>query len=190
MRSFSFLRRNWRLLLAALTAAGIVHICTTLAAVHTGDAPGYTQLAAELPINQISYLPEVTPQNQRVPFMMPDTRYAVCLFDASEGVIRIRAAIPAPGWSLSMHTPTGDNILFVPGTAERITQLDIAINPGGQIFDTKSITQINQKKESPVISVKKRRGIAIYRSPVNALAFRRIADEQLNAFECYRERKG
>lgn len=189
MKSLNFLSQNWRLLLAALTAAGIVHICTTLATVHYGEVAGYTLLAAQSPANQINYLPEVTPQNQSLPFLMPDTRYAVCRFDASNSTVHIRAELPEPGWSLSMHAPNGDNFLFVAGTIDRTTKINIVVNPRDPKFEAKTLAELPEKKKSPVITIKREHGIAIFKAPINALAFRRLADEQLNLFECYEERR-
>ncbi len=180
--------RNFRLILAALITAGVIHICAALTYVSSNEVAGYTRIAAGLPPNQVNYLSETTPENQRLPFMMPDTLYAVCRFDASYGIVRIRAEIPAPGWSLSMHAPNGDNFLFVPGKADRITKLNIEVNPNSKTFETKSIGQLDNKKKSPLITIKFPHGLAIFRAPVNALALRRKVDEQLNSFKCYTDR--
>jgi len=188
MKLLNPLYRNWRLILVALVAAGVLHICIILTIVHNGEVAGYTRFASQLPLNQVSYLPETTPQNHKLPFMMPDMRYALCRFDARDSVVRIRVEIPAPGWSLSLHSPNGDNFLFVPGTDDRVTKINIEINPASKTFATKSIGQLDEKKKSPFISIKQPRGIAMFRGPINALALRRKVDEQLNSFECYSER--
>ncbi len=189
MRVLRLLMNNWRLLLSALVAAAVIHLWTTLATVHKGEADGYRRLASDLPLNRISYLPAVTPENQRVTFMMPDNRYAICRFDSSSAPIRIRAVIPAPGWSLSLHAPNGDNVLFVPGTDDRVTTVNITVKPPGKVFEAKTLGALSPAKKTPEINLTLSQGIAIYRAPIPALALRRLVDERLNSFECYPARR-
>jgi uncharacterized membrane protein len=189
MKLLRILTNNWRLLLSALTAAAIIHIWTTLATVHRGEATGYRQLASKLAVNRISYLPEVTPQNQRIAFMMPDNRYAICRFDATAAPMIVRAALPGPGWSLSVHAPNGDNVLFVPGTNDRVTNISIVIKPSGQLFEAKTIGSLPTAGKTPEISLTQDEGLVIYRAPVPALAKRRLVDEQLNSFQCFPQQR-
>ena len=67
MKFLRMFTRNWRLLAAAITAAGVIHLWTTLTSVHNNAVPGFVQLADDLPVNRISYLPEVTPDSQKLP---------------------------------------------------------------------------------------------------------------------------
>ena len=189
MKFLRMILRNWRLLAAAVTAAGIVHLWTTLAAVHNNAVPGFIQLAEELPVNRISYLPEVTPENQKLPFMMPDVRYAVCRYDATNGPIRIRAHVPGPGWSLSLHSPIGDNFLYVPGTDDRATNVNLLLRAPKRNIEVKSFGTSTPTQGSPEINLKSPIGVAIYKAPVGALAFRRQIDERLNSFKCFQERR-
>lgn len=181
--------RNWRLLAAAITAAGIVHLWTTLISVRSGATPGFTQLTADLPVNQISYLPEITPESQKLPFMMPDVRYAVCHYDASDGPIRVRAEVPGPGWSLSLHAPAGDNFLYVPGTEDRATTVNILLKAPSKRFETETLGTVAVAQGSPEIKLNSPVGVAIYKAPIDALAFRRQIDERLNSFKCFQERR-
>ncbi len=189
MKFLRLLRGNWRLLLAALTAAGIVHIWTTLNAVQNDEATGYRRLASALAVNQISYLPPVTSQNQRLPFMMPNRRYAICRYDARRAPVRIRAELPAPGWSLSLHRPNGDNFMYFPGTNERVTKLNLVLEPAAKSVVTTSLGALAPAQKAAELEVTSAAGLAIYKAPVSSLAVRRLVDEQLSTFECFQEHR-
>lgn len=184
MKFLRLILNHWRLLLSAFTAGAIIHIWTTLTTVPSEDSPAYQQLVAELPVNKIAYLPEVTPETQKLPFMMPDVRYAICPFDATNGPIRINAAIPAPGWSLSLHTPNGENFLYVQGTDDRATNVNILLRAPGTVIEAKNISEIQPSRQTPEFKLTHAIGVAIYSAPIGAFAYRRMADEQLNSFRC------
>ena len=186
MNLLRLILRNWRLLASAFVAGVIVHLWTTLAAVSNATTPAFARLAAKLPVNQISYLPEVTPQNQMLPFMLPDVRYAICRYDASERAIRIQAVIPGPGWSLSLHSANGDNFLYVPGNEDRATTINLVVKSSQNVANQQGIEAAAPAAGAgtPQIKVKNPVGVAIYRAPVSAIALRRLVDEQLNSFRC------
>lgn len=185
MRVLRVLGANWRLLLAATIAAMIIHIWTTLAAVREADSPAYTTLTKDLPVNQISYMDPITPNTQQLPFMMPDVRYAVCRFDVSAQDVRVKAELPGPGWSLSLHAPNGENFLYVPGIDDRKIDIDFTLRAPGSVFEAKNIEQLSASQQTPALSLKYAKGVAIYRAPVGALALRRQTDEQLNSLKCF-----
>ncbi len=189
MKVLRVLAGNWRLLLAATIAAMIIHIWTTLAAVRETASPAYTALLDGLPVNRISYFEPVTPKTQRLPFMMPDIRYAVCPFDVSKQNVRLKAELPGPGWNLSLHAPNGDNFLFVPGTDERKIDVDFTLRAPGLVFEAKNIQQLSADQQAPSLNLEHTRGVAIFRAPVGALALRRQTDERLNSLKCYAVRR-
>lgn len=184
MKVLRVLGSNWRLLLAATIAAMIIHIWTTLAAVREADSPAYTSLVKDLPVNQISYMEPVTPNSQQLPFMMPDIRYAVCPFDVTNSDVQVKAELPGPGWSLSLHAPNGDNFLYVPGIDDRKIDIDFTLRAPGSVFEAKNIEQLAAGPQTPALSLKHATGVAIFRAPVGALALRRQTDERLNSLKC------
>jgi len=189
MKVLRVLGANWRLLLAATIAALIIHIWTTLAAVRETDSPAYTTLVKDLPVNQISYMQPITPNTQRLPFMMPDIRYAICRFDVSKQNVRLKAELPGPGWNLSLHAPNGDNFLFVPGTDDRKVSVDFTLRAPGSVFEAKNIQQLTADQQAPALSLKHAQGVAIFRAPIGALALRRQTDEKLNSLKCFPVRR-
>lgn len=190
MTVLRILGANWRLLLSATIAALIIHLWTTLAAVSNSDSPAYTSLVKDLPFNQISYMQPVTPESQQLPFMMPDIRYAVCRFDVAKQDVRLKAELPGPGWSLSLHSPNGENFLYVPGTEDRKINIDFTLRAPGSVFEAKDIRQLSASQQAPALDLKYTKGVAIYRAPVGALALRRETDERLNSLKCFPVRRG
>jgi uncharacterized membrane protein len=184
MRWLFFIARQWRLLLAALVAAAIVHIWTTLSAMQEAVVPGYTALVKDLPVNRVSFLKPLAPGSQLLPFMMPDSLYAICRFDATGSTIRLVANLPEAGWSLSLHAPNGDNYYFVPGSDARQTKLDIILQPSGATFLRIPRGGVPQTTERPKVLLPNPHGIAVLRAPIKGLAYRRMIDEQRSAFVC------
>ena len=84
-------RANWQLILAARVAAGILHICATLASPYLTAASAYSRLAPGLPVNRMQILSVAAPGAEPVPFMSPDARYAMCRFDATGGPVSVAA---------------------------------------------------------------------------------------------------
>jgi len=165
-------------------AAGIVHIWTTLRAMEGRQSPGYTQLIADRPVNAPTYLKPITPSFQPLPFMMPDSFYAVCPYDTAKTAVRLKADLLDAGWSLSLHTPDGANFYFVPGTALRITRLDLTLQPAGTAFLAPPGLDHASNVQRPKILLAHPRGVAIVRAPIEGLAYRRTIDESLNGFGC------
>lgn len=184
MTRFRWLLDQWRLVAAALVAAAVVHIWLTLSATAQRVSPGYATLTRWLAVNQVSHLPPLAAGKQPLPFMMPDMLYAICVYDASRAAIRLKAVLPEAGYSLSLHTPAGANFYFVPGTNERITDLDLVLQTSGTAFFLPRTEAPNSRTEKPKVALPGPRGIAILRTPIKGLAYRRLADEQRDSFTC------
>ncbi len=110
-------RANWQLIIAVPIAAGILHICATLAAPYLTAASAFSRLAPALPVNKMLVLREIAPGAEPLPFLSPDARYAMCHFDAANGPVTVSATLPPdPGWMLAVITPKGDNIYATAST--------------------------------------------------------------------------
>lgn len=186
MKVVRFILGQWRLLSAALVAAAIIHIWTTLSAMDQAITPGYTTLVKDLPVNQITYLPPITPDAQPLPFLMPDALYAVCRYDASKGALRVTSTLPEAGWSLSLHAPNGDNFYFVAGTDARETKLDLVLQPIGAAYLSATAPHGSSGAAKPKVLLPDPVGVAILRAPIKGLSYRRQADELRSAFTCTR----
>jgi len=177
---------NWQLILAAPVAAGILHICATLAAPYLTADSAYNRLAPALPINKMRVLPEIGPGSQPLPFLSPDARYALCRFDTSAGPVTVTATLPPdPGWMLSVMSPQGDNIYVSASTPGRPTPITLALVPSEEHFlgVTPEARGIARDADPPVALAAKH-GIVVIRAADRGPSYQRDTDATLSAAHC------
>ena len=80
--------------LTLAVVAAIAHIVTTLWLAAPRSGGGLRSFYSDLPRNAAQILPMLGPQTQKLPFMMPETLYAVCAFDIVDNPLRIHAELP------------------------------------------------------------------------------------------------
>ena len=175
---------QWRLITAALIAAAIVHILVTLSAAQIAEATSYKALTRELPVNQVAFSEAVTSKTQPLPFYNADALYSYCRYDASTSRIRVSAKLPDVGWSLSLHTPKGENFYFVPGNTRRMIDINLVLVPPGNVFAHGTTEVSRSNKSIPAVKLPDVRGLVVLRAPIKGLAYRRQVDEQRAAFRC------
>jgi uncharacterized membrane protein len=177
---------NWQLIIAAPIAAGILHICATLAAPYLTAASAYTRLAPALPINKFQVLNAVAPGAEPLPFLSPHARYSMCHFDARKGPVTVTAKLPAePGWMLAVVSPQGDNIYAVASSPERATPVAIVLVPSEDHFlgvtpEARGIA----RDEQPPVAVAATRGIVVVRGPDMGLSYRSAVEANLKNAHC------
>ena len=60
--------------------------------------------------NQAAFPPPVTAQSRAVVMPSPDLLYSVCVYDLSQGAMRVRAAPQLPSyWSIALYSANSDN---------------------------------------------------------------------------------
>lgn len=177
---------NWTLILAAPVAAGILHICATLAAPHLTAASAYSRLAPALPLNKMLVLNPSAPGAEPLPFLSPDARYAMCRFDATGGPVTVSASLPPePGWLLAVISPKGDNVYAAASTAGRTTPISIALVPSEDHFlgvtpEARGIARNVQ----PPFPVAITHGLVVVRGPDNGFAYRNALEAGLKRAQC------
>lgn len=175
---------QWRLLAAALVAAAIIHIVATLTSAQFSEATSFRVLTRDLPVNQVAFGQPVTSVAQPLPFYAPDALHSYCRYDASTSRIRLSAVLPDVGWSLSLHTPKGENFYFVPGIERRTTTVELVLEPPGSVFAYGDLEIAAANQSIPVVKLPDVRGLAILRAPIKGLAYRRQMDELRATFKC------
>jgi uncharacterized membrane protein len=177
---------NWQLIIAAPIAAGILHICATLAAPYLTAASAYTRLAPALPINKFEVLHAVTPGAEPLPFMSPHARYGMCRFDTTNGPVTVKATLPPdPGWMLAVVSPQGDNIYAAASIAGRETPVALVLVPSEEHFlgvtpEARGIARDAQ----PPVPVAAARGIVVVRGPDMGLSYRSAVEASLKKASC------
>jgi len=178
---------QWRLIASALVAAAIIHIIVTLSAAGFGEAKAYRILTRDRPINQVTFAPIVSASTQPLPFFGADALYSYCPYDASSARIRVSAILPEAGWSLSIHTPKGENFYYVAGTDTRITDVKLRLAPPGNVF-AHGATEVGDTAVGlPTIKLPNVRGVIVLRTPIRGVAYQRQADEARAGFSCRAE---
>lgn len=179
-------KANWQLILAAPVAAGILHICATLAAPYLTAASAYSRLAPALPVNRMQVLNASAPGAEPLPFMSPDARYAMCRFDTSGGPVSVASTLPPDlGWTLTVMNPQGDSLYAAASVPSRPTPIQIAIVPSEDAFlgVTPEARGIARDAQQPT-AVAATRGIVIVRGPDKGFSYQRHVDAVLKDARC------
>jgi len=185
IRSAKMRLANMRLVLAALVTVGILHICATLAAPGLTGTSAYRQLAHELPLHKMTLLPPVAPGTQPLRFLAPDARYAMCRFDTSNGAVTITANLPDAGWTLSLHSPEGNNFYASAGTADRKNTITLVLVPSGDRFLGLTPEAVGRPRTGELpLTLQAHKGIAVVRGPDKGLAYRAQVERDLRRARC------
>lgn len=176
---------NPRSVLAAVMAAAMLHICATLLAPALTGQTAFDRLTPGLPLHRMTVLPPVGPGAQPLPFMGADSRYALCRFDTSRGVVNIHAVLPDAGWSLALNSPEGDNFFTSIGSPDSRTELDVRLVPSGDRFLGLSPEAVGAPRDAELpIAVTAQTGIAVIRAPDKGLAYRAEIERDLKRSAC------
>jgi uncharacterized membrane protein len=169
----------------ALFAVLILHILATLAAPRLAPSTAYSRLADLLPVNSMQILPPIAPGAQPLPFMGPDSRYAMCRFDSTKGPVQISAILPGAGWSLSLFTDKGDSLYTSVAQPGRRTEISLVLVTSDEKFAGLTPEASGQSvKEDRSLSLPAKRGIAILRAPDQGLAYKALNEAELKRSLC------
>lgn len=178
-------RVQFRVIALALFAVLILHILATLAAPRLAPSTAYSRLADLLPVNSMQILPPIAPGAQPLPFMGPDSRYAMCRFDSTKGPVQISAILPGAGWSLSLFTDKGDSLYTSVAQPGRRTEISLVLVTSDEKFAglTPEAAGLSVKEDRS-LSLPAKRGIAILRAPDQGLAYKAMNEVELKRSLC------
>jgi uncharacterized membrane protein len=181
---------NWRVIAAALIAAAILHILVTLAAPRLTTASAIERLDAALPLNKMQVLAPIAPNNQPLPFLGPDGRYAMCRFDTSAAPVGIKASLPEPGWTLALYSKDGDNFYVAAGQPGTRTDLSILLVTSDERFMglTPEARGLSTDKQVS-LPISAHHGVAVLRAPDRGPAYRAEVEAELKRASCAVERQ-
>lgn len=176
-------RIRWRTLLLGLIGAGIVHIVATLVWPQFSGGSGALRIAATLEAGQMTVLPPLSPKTQLVPFQAPDFSYAACRIDVSEAAYAVRATLPEPGWTLSIHNMAGDTVYVVTGQEQRSTNIALLVLPPGDRF-VGVLPEARLAAGFAQVSMPSPQGIVLLRAPNKGAAYQSQVDADLAKATC------
>jgi uncharacterized membrane protein len=129
------------------------------------------------------FLPPPTPNTQLLPFVAADALYAACRFDLSSTPVAVSAVLSDPGWTLSLHTPQGDNFYVMPAQQLRRSEVSLVISPATErlvdFVSSRRFSGDDSQIESPVTE-----GLVLLRAPLRGLAWRAETEAKLRRASC------
>ena len=174
-----------RVLLAAIFAAGILHILATLAAPRLAGSTPFAKLSPIAPLHKFVVLPPVSPQSQPLAFMAPDVRYAICRYDTAKGPVGVTVRLPGRGWSVNLYTPEGDNFYTSIGQDGQQSDIALQLTPVADRFLGLTLEARGKVAEATsTLSIATGKGMVILRAPDRGLAYRSETEAILSRAVC------
>jgi uncharacterized membrane protein len=173
---------GWRTVAAGVLLGGVIHICATFAAPVFSSGHAFEYLREILPLNKMVVLEPPTPGTQILPYLPPDMLYAMCRYELTGGPISITAAAAGPGWSLSLHTPQGDNFYVLPGNQLQGGEVSFLLVAAGAAESTnqqRRASYTDTQVASPTTE-----GLIVVRAPIIGLAWLPQTDALLRRSSC------
>jgi uncharacterized membrane protein len=177
-------RVGWRTVVGALLLGGIIHIGATLAVPMVSTGHAFARLRDTLPVNRMVILPLPSPGKQALPFLTPDALYAMCRFDVSVDSVMVTALMGDTGWTLSLHTPQGDNFYVMPAQAQRRTQVSLTVVPGVDRLGDLVAAPRRLSTDETQVAAPTWEGLVMVRAPLRGLAWRAETEAALRRAAC------
>lgn len=174
-----------RVILLAVLAAAILHIAATLAAPRLAGSTPFVRLSPIAPLHKFKVLAPVTPQNQPLPFMSPDVRYAICRYDTAKGPVSVTVRLPSRGWTVSLYTPEGDNFYTALGQDGQPSDIALQLTPIADRFlglTPEARGKVAEATSS--LSIATGKGMVVVRAPDRGLAYRADTEATLKKATC------
>lgn len=175
---------GWRTAIAAVLLGGIIHIGATLAVPFVSSGQAFARLRDTLPMNRMVILPPPAPGKQPLPYLAPDALYAMCRYDVSVDSLVVNAAMGDIGWTLSLHTPQGDNFYVMPAQSQRRADVSLTVVPGiDRLGDFVAAPRRPTTQETQIASPSWE-GLVMVRAPLKGLAWRAETEALLRRATC------
>jgi uncharacterized membrane protein len=175
---------GWRAVVGALLLGGIIHILATMAVPIVSLSHAFARLRDALPLNQMVLLPLPAPGKQPLPFLAPDALYAMCRYDISVDLLSVTAPMAHAGWTLSLHTPQGDNFYVMPAQDTRRGTVSLTIVPSAERLGEFAATPRRVNSEETQVASPSWQGLVIVRAPLKGIAWRAETEAALRRASC------
>lgn len=175
---------TWLWVIASILFAGILHICAILFLPHLATKSGWARISDLTPLNQILVLPGGVAGKEVLPRMAPDIRYAFCRYSLENGPIRLTVPMASDLWTVSLHTPQGDNFYTISGADVQRGQATFIISAAApQIVDSTKKSQLKSDSEFSIAPAPKT-GLVVIRAPLQGAADLALTNELMTRTNC------
>lgn len=165
-----------------LVLGGITHLVSVLAMPALAQRTAYQRLAEMAKANQLTLLPDASPDGMTLPMMDPAFVTAVCIYDLSERPLRIRVPATSDYTSVSFYTAGGLAFYALNDQAAgRVIELDL-LSPSQRaaLPEDEEITAADRL----VVESPSEKGIAFVRAYARYGDMRGQIRRQLEAASC------
>jgi uncharacterized membrane protein len=181
---------GWRTVAGALLLGGIIHILATMAVPIVSSGHAFARLQDSLPLNQMVLLPPPAPGKQPLPFLPPDALYAMCRYDISVDLVLVTAPMAQAGWTLSLHTPQGDNFYVMPAQESRRGTVSLTLVPSAERLGEFATTPRRISAQETQVASPSWQGLVVVRAPLKGLAWRAETEAALRRASCTPVKRG
>jgi len=184
------MKRLWIAIPSALLLAGIIHVAAVLGMPHLAPSNAWERLAELVGTNEILVLPPATPEQQSLPLMAPDVRYAVCRFDISEGPVRLITPIQEGYWLIAFYTTEGENFYTISGAELKRDKIEFVISTKKEALFEVGASILDDIDDLIVVASPERTGIVVVRAPVAAPGYASRTEAAMQEISCSRKLTG
>lgn len=165
------MRLPWFAVIAALVIAGIIHIAAILGLPYLAPKDAWDRLSSLAEPNSLEVLPQASPDQQTLPMMAPDMRYAICRYDVSEGPIRLSTQILDDLWVIALYTPLGENYYTISGGDLKRSKVEMVISTQAETLMRLEADATEASEDTVIVKAPEKTGIAMIRVPLRGPAY-------------------
>ncbi len=184
VRMFGKLRMRWHWLAAAGLAGLLLHFVAVFAVTSTFARRDLAVLSSLGAANTMTVLAPIGPDNQPLPFMMADARYAICHFDIAKSPVVVRATFGDDDWSIALYDPNGDNVYVVTGADLDRREIELLLTAKQDGLATPLSTSKDAAATSVTVGLASRTGVAVISAPIAGSAFANSIERLLLQATC------
>jgi len=172
--------------LGVLFVAGIVHVVAIFALPDLEPKDAFGRLSALAQPARLTVLPPPRPGAEVMPFADPAVAQGVCLFDLSQGAVRLQGKVERDRLlTLSFRTPAGEVFYSMTDRAAQHGRIDVLLLSPAQLeaLETEADDEDEPPQELRLVAPS-RRGIIFVTSLAALPSERPEAEERIKAISC------
>lgn len=178
--------------IATLFIAGIVHIVSVLLMPTVAPRDAYARLAAAArkaadPAQGVVMLPAAAPGAETLPFEDPAFAEAVCVYDLSKGLLRVRATTESDEYlGVSFHASAGRIYHAMTDRSAIKGKIDIVVGDARQIGALEAEDEGDAPPQEVRLTAPTKRGFVLFRSLAKRATDHERARGRLATVKCER----